>query len=99
MDNIAHRLKAYIEAHHFDPSDSDYETVLDQRFQAYQESHESDPPDIRKLDNLLGQLPLEDNNAVFKLCCSLCAAYEHKAFLDGLQYGAQLMLEIFGEGS
>ena len=39
-------------------------------------------------------LPLEDNNAVFNLCCSLCTAYEHKAFLDGLKYGAQLILEL-----
>ena len=58
MDNIAQRLKAYIEAHPFDPGDSDYETVLDQLYQAYQESHESDPPDIwdgfRELDDLLG---------------------------------------------
>ena len=83
MDNIAQRLKAYIEAHPFDPGDSNYETVLDQLYQVYQESHESDPPDIRdgfrELDNLLGHLPLEDNNSVFNLCCSLCTAYEHKA--------------------
>ena len=69
MDNIAQRLKAYIEAHPFDPGDSNCETVL--------------------------HLPLEDNNAVFNLCCSLCTAYEHKAFQDGLQYGAHLMLELF----
>ena len=90
MDNIAQRLKAYIEAHPFDPGDSDCETVLGQLFQAYQESHESDPPDIRdrfrELDNLLEQLPLEDNNAVFNLCCSLCTAYEHKAFLGKRQF-------------
>ena len=99
MDNIAQRLKAYIEAHPFAPGDSDYETVLDQLYQAYQESHESDPPDIRdgfqELDDLLRHLPLEDNNAVFNLCCSLCTAYEHKAFQDGLQYGAHLMFELF----
>ena len=98
MDNIAQRLKACIEAHSFDPGDSDCETVLDQLFQAYQESHESDPPEIRdrfrELDNLLGHLPLEDNNAVFNLCCSLCTAYEHKAFLDGLQYGVHLITEL-----
>lgn len=62
----------------------------------YQESNESDPPDIRdgfrELDDLLRHLPLEDNNAVFNLCCSLCTAYEHKAFLDGLKYGAQLII-------
>ena len=47
MDNIALRLKAYIEAHPFDPGDSNYDTVLDQLYQVYQESHESAPPDIR----------------------------------------------------
>ena len=101
MDNIARRLKIYIEAHPFDPGDSDYETVLGQLYQAYQESHESDPPDIRdgfrELDDLLIHLPLEDNNTVFNLFCSLCTAYEHKAFLDGLQYGAHLMVELFLE--
>ena len=47
MDNIAQRLKVYIEVHSFDPGDSDCETVLEQLYQVYQESHESDPPDIR----------------------------------------------------
>ena len=73
MDNIAQRLKAYIEAHPFDPGDSDCKTVLDQMYQVYQESYESDPPDIRdgfrELDDLLGHLSLENNNAVFNLTC------------------------------
>ena len=51
----------------------------------------------RELDDLLRHLPLEDNNAVFNLCCSLCTAYEHKTFLDGLQYGAHLMFVLFRE--
>ena len=94
----AQRLKAYIETHPFDPGDSDYETVLDQIYQAYAESHESDPPEIgegfKELEDFLCALPLDDNNAVFNLCCCLCTAYEHKAFLDGLQYGAHLILEL-----
>ena len=98
MDNIAKRLKAYLDKHPFDPGDSDCETVLDQLYQAYAESHESDPPEIRngfkELDDLLGGLPLDDNNAVWNLCCQLCTAYEHKAFLDGLKYGAYLMQEL-----
>ena len=98
MANIAQLLKAYIEAHPFDPGDSDCETVLDQLYQAYQESHESDPPEIREgfkeLDELLCALPLDDNNTVFNLCCRLCTACEHKAFLDGVQYGAHLMMEL-----
>ena len=98
MENIAKRLNAYITAHPFDPGDSDCESVLDQLYQAYAESHESDPPEIRngfkELDDLLGHLSLDNNNAVWNLCCQLCSAYEHKAFLDGLQYGAYLMKNL-----
>ena len=101
MENIAKRLNAYITAHPFDSGDSDCETVLDQLYQAYTESHESDPPEIsegfKELEEFLCALPLEDNNAVFNLCCHLCSAYEHKAFLDGLQYGAHLMRELSAE--
>lgn len=101
MDNIAQRLKAYIETHPFDPGDSNCDTVPEQLYQAYAASHESDPLEIRsgfkKLDDLLGSLPLDDNNAVWNLCCQLCTAYEHKAFLDGLQYGAHLMNQLFKE--
>ena len=97
MDNIAKRLASYMDKHSIDLGDTDCETVLDQLYQAYAESHESDPPEIRdgfkELDDLLGDLSLEDNNAVWNLCCQLCTAYEHKAFLDGLQYGARLMKE------
>ena len=98
MENIAKRLNAYINAHPFDSGDSDCETVLDQLYQAYAESHESDPPEIRdgfkELDDLLGDLSLDDNNAVWNLCCQLCTAYERKAFIDGLQYGAYLISEL-----
>ena len=44
---------------------------------------------------LLEMLPLDDNNAVFNLCCSLCSAFEQKAFRDGLQYGAHLLIELY----
>ena len=98
MEDIAKRLNAYIATHPFDPGDSDCETVLDQLYQAYAESHESDPPEIRngfkELDVLLGELSLDDNNAVWNLCCQLCTAYERKAFVAGLQYGAHLMNEM-----
>lgn len=98
MENIAKRLNAYITAHHFDSGDSDCETFLDQLYQAYAESHESDPLEIRdgfnELDALLEQLSLDDNNAVWNLCCQLCTAYERKAFIDGLQYGAHLITTL-----
>ena len=99
MKDIARRLNAYIQAHPFDPGDSDCESVLDQLYQAYAESHESDPAEIsdgfKELEEFLSILPLEDNNAVFNLCCRLCSAYERKAFRDGLQYGAHLVKELY----
>ena len=98
MDKIAEKLKAYIDTYPLDLGEGDCETVLDQLYQAYAESHESDPPEIRdnfkELDKLLGALPLDDNDAVFNPCCSLCTAYERKAFQDGVQYGAHLMKEL-----
>ena len=60
MDNIVHRLKAYIEVHPFDPGDSSYDTVLDQLYQVYQESHESDP---RRLKMVLR------NRMIFWIIC------------------------------
>ena len=101
MDDISKRLEVYIKTHKFDGGTSECETVLDQIYQAYAESHESDPPEIRDgfkdLDDLLGNLSLDDNNAVWNLCCQLCTAYEHKAFIDGLQYGAHLISELYAD--
>ena len=98
MDNIAKRLASYMDKHPIDLGDTDCETVLDQLYQAYAESHESDPSEIRdgfkELDDLLGSLPLDDNNAVWNLCCQLCTAYEHKAFIDGVQYGVFLTKQL-----
>lgn len=98
MKDLVHRLNAYIESHALDLGDSNSETVLDQLYQAYAESHESDPEEIsdgfKELEDYLCVLPLDDNNAVFNLCCRLCSSYERKAFRDGLQYGAHLMKEL-----
>ena len=99
MNDIAHRLNAYIQAHPFNSGDSDCETVLDQLYHAYAESHESDPAEIgdgfKELEEFLHTLPLEDNNAVFNLCCRLCSAYERKSFIDGLQYGDHFISELY----
>ena len=98
MNKIINQLKTYVETHPFNSGDSNSETVLDQLYQAYAEFHESDPTEIstgfKELEEFLRELPLENNNAVFNLCCLLCSAYERKAFLDGVQYGAHLMLEL-----
>ena len=98
MEKILQSLKSYIETNPFDSGSDDCATVLDQLYLAYANSHESDPPEIsegfKELEEFLHHLPLRDNNAVCDLCCRLCAAYEHKAFIDGLLSGAHLMMEL-----
>ena len=98
MQSFFELLKHNAENHTFDSGDPDCKTVLDQLYHAYAESHEDDPPGIREgfkeLENFLEVLPLDDNNAVFNLCCRICVAYEHKAFIDGFHYGIQFMQEI-----
>ena len=98
LKTISKAIKTYILMHPFDSGDPDCQTVLDQLYRAYAESHELDPQEIgdgfKELEEYLCVLPLDNNNAVFNLCCRLCSAYERKAFLDGLQYGAELMLEL-----
>ena len=98
MKSTSEALRAYLQIHPFDSGDPDYKTVLDQLYHAYTDSHESDPPDItalfRELSEFLETLPLETNNSIFRFTCDLCIAYERKAFLDGLQYGAELILEL-----
>ena len=91
-------MNAYLETHPFDSGSDDCATVLDQLYLAYTNSHESDPPEIsegfKQLEEFLHTLPLSDNNAVCDLCCRLSSTYEHKAFIDGILYGAHLMKEI-----
>ena len=103
MKSISEAMKTYMLAHPFDSGDPDCKTVLDQLYHAYAESHESDPQEIgdgfKELEEYLRVLPLDNNNAVFNLCCRLYSAYERKAFLDGLQYGAELMPELGKEAA
>ncbi len=101
MKDIARRMKAYIDTHPFDSGDYDYETILDQLYMAYSESHETDPLEIKdafaELNGFLDGLSLDDNNAVFSLTCRISIACERRGFLNGLQYGAHLMNELFKE--
>ena len=103
MQTLLELLKRCAENHTFDSCDPDNPAVLDQLFCAYQDSHETDPLEIKdgfkELDIYLRQLSLDDNNAVWNLCCHLCTAYEHKAFIDGFHYGFQLTKELQGRKS
>ena len=101
MKSVSDAMRDYLQMHPYDVGDPDCENILDILYRAYAETHEADPPEIQagfaELENFLETLPLDDNNAVFSLCCRLCIHYERKAFRDGLQYGAHLISELYND--
>ena len=98
MESVSEAMRDYLQPHLYDVGDPDCENIQDLLYRAYAETHESDPPEIQsgfnELETFLESLPLEDNNEVFNLTCRLCSAYEQKAFLDGLQFGTELILRL-----
>lgn len=51
---------------------------------------------FKELNDILCRLSYADNEAVFALAGSLCAAHERQAFLDGIHVGLRLAAELSG---
>ena len=49
---------------------------------------------FEKMDTVLSQLSLEDNDAVFLLTVNLCGDYQKQAFLAGVHVGMRLFTEL-----
>ena len=80
--------------------DANTESVLEFLYMAYAEEQGQDSAPIRQysvdLDNRLQVLSLEKNNEIFAIVCSICSAYEKRAFMDGVQVATSLVLELQG---
>jgi hypothetical protein len=65
---------------------------------AYADVQDRDPKEIDQgfldLDTHLSKFSLEANNETFGIVCKLCEAYEKRAFIDAIQIGAYLMIEL-----
>lgn len=98
MKSVSEAMRGYLQTHPYNVGDPDCENILELLYRAYAEIRESDPPEIqsgfKQLEEFLESLPLNDNNEVFNLTCRLCSAYEQRAFLGGLQFGAELMMKL-----
>ena len=97
---ITQALLDHIKTHRFDYGDNPAESVLDFLWLAYFDIQRGDPEDIkqgfRALDQFFEDKSFEDVKYVFDIVCNLCLAYEKRAFIDGLQLGAELMRELQG---
>ena len=95
---IPQQLHEYIGNHPFQLPGADTASVLDLLYGAYADNLGRDPQDIEqgflRLGEHLEPLPLDENNTIFAIVCELCNAYEKRAFMDAIQLGAKLILEL-----
>lgn len=78
--------------------DEGVNTILDFLYRCYldeQGSSDTIRANFSKLDALISDLKLEENNEVFYVVCDLCSEYGRRAFVEGVHVGAQLMTELF----
>ena len=82
-----------------DAQNTGLSSVLELLYTAYAETQTDDPEDIKqayqRLDDLLQDVSLDMNNAVFSLVCQIQCTGEERAFLDGVHIGAHLVKELY----
>ena len=70
------------------------EDLLEQLWHCYLEERRADSGEIRegfrKIEAILGQLPLKSADQLFDEACRQCCRYQREAFLDGLILGVGL---------
>ena len=101
LPEVAKRFREYIAQYDYDFKDERLSSVMDFLYVSYAENKDKDPKEIRQgfidLENYMEGVSLEDNDAIFVLVCTLCDLHEKRAFKDGLQLGACLILELQGK--
>ena len=98
--NVANALSARIYSDIRGLKDSEADSVLEFLYIAYADVQGQDPEELKQyfidLDNHLQGVTFEENNEFFSIVCSLCSTYEKRAFMDAIQIGACLVLELLG---
>lgn len=98
---IAKTFSEHIHSGAFSLKNSDATSVLEFLYIAYTDVQGRDPKEIDQgfldLDSHLSKFSLEENNETFGIVCKLCDAYEKRAFMDAIQIGAYLMMELPGK--
>ena len=98
LPEVAQKFRDFVRNGNFDYRDERVNSVLDYIYVAYVENKGRDPKPIEQgfedLENYMEGASLADNDAIFALVCTLCGLYEQRAFMDGIQLGAYLILEL-----
>lgn len=98
---VTQKFRECVEKCNYDFKDDRAASVIDFLYVVYMEAKDKDPVEIsngfKALDDYMEGISLDDNNAIFCLVCNLCDLYEERAFKDGLQLGAYLIMECKGK--
>ena len=98
MNRYIQNLKSFLAEQTPSYSFDDANSILEMLYYYYTSSNPVDNATIRcqfkALNDILRQLPTEQNDAVFVLAGDLCTAYERQAFLDGIVLGVRLIEEL-----
>lgn len=102
LNSYLSRLKAYIQEHPLSFEESVGFPALDTLWWHFSQFHsiqsEKTEQGYHDLYPLLAPLGPEVEDKVISAVGCLCAEHERIAFMAGLQLGAQLMLELTGDG-
>ena len=98
MNPYIARLKKYLADNTPDYGYTDAGSLLEMLYYYYSHDHPIDNGVIRcqlhEVNRYLAKLSVEDGNKVFDVITDLINAYEKEAFLQGLQIGARLAMEL-----
>lgn len=101
LPEIVCKFRDHIAKRDYDFRSDRVSSVMDYLYVTYTEYKGCDSEAINRgfkaLDDYMEGISLDDNNAIFCLVCNLCDLYEERAFKDGLQLGAYLILECQGK--
>ena len=93
-------LKAYLSEHPVISERAGIEPLMEVIYKFYMRTHKPNEGKLRecfeKIRQYTDALPFLKQDAISRTIVELAAEQEREAFLDGLQAGAQLMLELTG---
>ena len=96
---VSQLFRKQLMEHPLDAQNTDLCSVLELLYTAYAETQTDDPEEVKqayqRLDDLLQDVSLDLNNAVFSLVCQIQCTGEERAFLDGIRIGAHLVKELY----
>lgn len=98
MNPVIESLKARLREQNPNYGYTDARSLMDMLYFYYTEQNPVDNAVIRcqyrELDRVMDKLTWAENETVFRLTAELCASYEKQAFLDGMEVGLRLFVEL-----